>query len=125
MMEFQKGKYFGVEKRKFPRIRASVVEYCPIGNVESKQLSFTEDLGAGGMRIFCSQDFKIDTLLLLKIYLPLEKEPIEAKARVIWSRQSHFLDKNTEEKNYDVGVEFIEIDEEDRQSIFEYTQNHY
>ena len=86
-------------------------------------MSFTEDISPVGIRIFSQEDLENNTFLFLKIYLPHYKSPIEAKGRVVWSKESSFGDVK-KRKNYDIGVEFIEIKTDDQQNISDYVDKY-
>lgn len=122
-MESPSDKYSGAERRRYPRLHASVVEYYPIGRAEATEMSFTENIGAGGICIFVTENLDIDTLLFLKIYLPHKETPIEAKGKVVWTAKSSFLGIERT-KNFDVGVTFVEIGEDDRKDIAEYVRKY-
>ena len=112
----------GKERRRFPRLKGATVEYFAIGKASPREMSFTEDISAVGIRILSSDEIAIDTILLLKMYLPHHNEPVEAKGRVVWTRQSRFLRKEGQPgKHYDIGIEFIEISDEDQQIVCQYT----
>ena len=119
----QKEKYTGPERRRFPRLRACIVEYSKIGQKKSKQLAFTENISAGGICIFVSDDFEINASLELNIFISYCSYPLKAKGRIIWRNSSLFLDR-IGEKNYDIGIEFTEINELDRLAIGEYIKTY-
>ena len=119
-MGSDKEKYSGAERRKYARLRASIVEYCPIERSTVREMTFTENLGGGGICFLASERLQEGTLLSLKIYLSNMSQPISAKGKVAWIQNSSFLDSR-KSQNYDLGVEFIEIDEEDRKKILDYT----
>ena len=120
-MKPTKDEYGGKERRKYPRIQATFVEYSVIGEVASKEISsFTEDVSAGGICILSCEKIETDSLLSLKIYLPDGGGPIEAKGKVAWAGVSTFLSMEGR-KHYDLGIEFIQIDEKDRLRIYKYT----
>ena len=115
-------KWDGQERRRYPRLKGATVEYVAIGKASPKEMSFTEDISAVGIRILASENIDIDTILLLKIYLPHYSEPVKVKGRVVWTRQSRFLRRDTKKvEHYDIGIEFMEIKDEDQSKICQYT----
>jgi len=118
-MEILEEKYVGPERRRFPRLSASFVEYFPIGEIVSKKKSFTENISPVGICFLVDEKIELDTTLSLKIYLPGSKEAIEAQGKVVWTRESAFLSVK-KRKHYDLGVEIVEIDSNDRQRIWQY-----
>ena len=114
----------GQERRRFPRFPSSLVEYFPIEEgITSIKTSFTENICPVGISLLVDEEIKINTLLSLKIYLPGSKDVIEAKGRVVWTRLSSFLSRE-KRKHYDLGIEFVEIDESDRKRIWQYVLEH-
>jgi c-di-GMP-binding flagellar brake protein YcgR len=115
-------KWEGQERRRYPRLKGATVEYIPIGKASPKEMSFTEDISAVGIRILASENIDIDIVLLLKIYLPHYSEPVKAKGRVVWTRQSRFLRRDDRKaEHYDIGIEFMEISDDDQSKICQYT----
>ena len=123
-MEPLKGKYPKRERREFPRLKSAFVDYAPIGKVTSEEISsLTENVSAKGICIFVPKEIKRDTLLSLKIYLPDGRGAVKAKGKVVWTKASDFLSVG-ERRHYDLGIEFVEIDDNDRERICEYTAQH-
>lgn len=118
-MKQRKYKRLGPERRKFLRLNAATIEYVVIGKGSSKDMSFTRDIGAGGVCIFVAENIKVGSLLALKIYLPRVEDPIEAKGKVVWRDISSFL-SGQGRRHYDVGIEFCEIDKHKRKMIDKY-----
>ena len=115
-------KWKGQERRRYPRLKGATVEYVAIGKASPKEISFTEDISAVGIRILASENIEIDTILLLKIYLPHYSDPIKVKGEVVWTRQSRFLRREGRKAlHYDIGIEFIEINDDDQLKICQYT----
>jgi len=123
MKKPQKDKYGGPERRRYPRLPGTLVEYFPIGEIAAKKTSFTENISPVGVRLLVDEEIKINALLSLKIYLPGSKDAIEAKGRIVWTRLSSFLSRG-KRKHYDLGMEFVEIDESDREKIWQYVAKH-
>ena len=122
-MEARKEDYGGIERRRYPRIHATFVEYSPIREIIPQKKSFTENVSPGGICFLVDEEIGVNTLLSLKIYLPDNRDAIEAKARVVWTKVSSFLSVE-KRKHYDLGLEFVEIDENDRQRIWQYIEKH-
>jgi c-di-GMP-binding flagellar brake protein YcgR len=125
-MQDHEDDYGGPDRRKYPRLRAAVVEYSPVGEEDTKEMSFTKDVGAGGICIIVSENIEQDAVLSLKIYLPDSEDAIDAMGKVVWVRESEFLKakaRNKDKKHYDLGLEFVEIEEKDREKIYHYVRN--
>jgi len=118
-----KDNYPSEERRRFPRIPAAFVEYSTIEETSFKKHSFTENVSSVGICILVSEEVKINTPLSFKITLPDSEQPIEAKGVVVWVKKSSFLDVKGR-KHFDLGVEFVEMGERDRQRISQYISEH-
>jgi hypothetical protein len=110
----------GRERRKARRIYASFVEYCRVEDQSSKKFqAFTENISTSGICIFSNEEIKTDSLLFITIYLLDGSSPIEAKGKVAWTQLSAFLNIK-DKKHFDVGIEFVEIAQEDRDRLLHY-----
>ncbi|MFH1338742.1 MAG: PilZ domain-containing protein [Candidatus Omnitrophota bacterium] len=103
----------GEEKRKFPR----VIFPCRIviGSPIRLLVSHTENIGEGGIRVILEEKLSAHTMVGLEIYVEKEK-PIKCKGKVRWiGEKVNPLDR--ESLLFDTGIEFVGIDEADRQYI--------
>ena len=123
LLNSQKEEYIGQDRRRFSRLRACIVEYTLIGKALPQEICFSENISAGGICIFIADDLDVDTLLALKIFLLYSEDPLKATGRIAWRKESSFMGKRGVE-NYDIGIEFTEIDEEDRKSIAAYIRKY-
>ena len=119
-MEPEKNDYSGIDRRLYQRLPASIVEYSLVSEGAKEKSSFAKDVSLGGVCILISEKIELNTILSLKIYLPTYKTPVEAKGIVVWMKKSGYL--NPKDKHYDIGVKLIEIEENDRDKIYEYSQ---
>lgn len=78
-----------------------------------KDIFLTKDVSEGGLCFSCPEDFKAETILKLEILLPTKDIPLKALGKVVWSQQ-------IEASKYDIGLSFVEINEEDRKALFSY-----
>ena len=111
--------YPGSDRRKAPRGKAAVVEYSYEGKSLQKILCFPRNISTRGISIITNEEANQGTIFELTIYLPIYSLPIQAKAKVVWVKDSIF--KSPTRKHYDSGLVFTEIDEADRQKIATYT----
>ncbi len=113
-----------IDRRTAPRVYASFVEYCRVEKECAKKLqAFTENISTAGVCIFVNEEITKDSFLFISIYLLDGTSPIETKGKVAWVRPSTFLHIR-DEKHFDVGIEFVEIDEEDRERLRRYAALH-
>ena len=109
-----------VERRRFPRLNVSVdIEYS-ILKKESLHgnESITKNISAGGICLIVYEDVKVGSLLDLKINISEINYSINVKGKVIWS--SSFSIGSDQRDRYDLGIEFTDINETDRQKISQY-----
>ncbi|MCX7661427.1 MAG: PilZ domain-containing protein, partial [Candidatus Omnitrophica bacterium] len=79
------------------------------------------NISKGGICFITYEELLPGNLLKLEIYLPGEKNPIRAFGRVAWSKRFTIAsEKDYWGDRYDVGVEFIEINDSDREKIENY-----
>ena len=121
--KIMKEKYEGSDRRRSPRVRATIVEYSPVDNEEISELSFTENISAGGICIFTPHNLAVGSDLALKIFIPYNHDPLIVKGKIVWKRDSRFLDQ-TPERNLDIGIQFTEIDQTDCKSIAAYIRKY-
>ena len=112
-----------VEKRRFPRLNTSVdIEYG-IFKKESLQegKAVTKNISAGGICFVVCEKIEIDTILDIKFNLKDINYTIKARGKVV--RSSCFTAISDNIARYDLGVEFIEIRDADRQKLSQYVLN--
>jgi len=88
-------------------------------------LTFLRDIGAGGVRLKTNERLQLLSILQLKINFPSLRDPVFTLAKVVWIKQTG---KN---KDYEVGLQFVEIDDLVRglvdkklKSVYEKAQRH-
>lgn len=110
-----------IERRKFPRLNFRVdFEYNILNKTGFKdERAETKNISTGGICIILLNKVEIGDKLKLKFYLPGVNTPIMTVGRVVWTQEFTVgtIDNSTA---YDVGIEFIEISEDDRQKVNQY-----
>lgn len=100
----------GRERRKFPRADFPCEIYiltAPLHIIKCK----TENIGAGGIRVFIDEELSISSSVGLKLFI--SKKAIECKGKVVWK-----VERNESGQNkFDTGLEFHQISEEDRKIV--------
>jgi len=108
------------ERRKFRRLNTLVdVTYAKHTSSEKEKLSLTKNISQGGICLILYDEIKSSDLLDIKIYLPDDKNPIIALGKVAWVKE-FIVGSETRGKRYDAGIEFIKINEKDREKIDSY-----
>ena len=76
--------------------------------------TYTEDIGANGVKVVIRQRLEVNSPLELEIYI--EEEPLLCKGRVTWvrERESRYLEGTV---LFDTGIEFSQIGEEEKALI--------
>jgi diguanylate cyclase (GGDEF)-like protein len=69
--------------------------------------AYTDDVGAGGLRLVVDGEFGAGQVIDLCVSLPNDPQPVQATAVVVWARRHEHV----------VGVEFIEMTYADRERI--------
>lgn len=103
------------ERRKSFRLQdtLSVVRCSPKYLFESNSL--TQDISQNGICLFTKQKMPIGDVVKLGIYVPEEKTPIVAKAKVLRRNET-----NNPDLPYLVALEFSEIDQSARKRILKH-----
>ncbi len=108
------------ERRKFVRLNTNVdvkwAKITPDKEGATGDLSKTKNISGGGICLTVyGKNVDIGDILDMEIDLPTKKT-IKVRGRVAWVGEFEIVG-GRHEKNYDLGVEFLEIDEEDRIEI--------
>ena len=107
------------ERRKFPRLSLGADIKYSVAKISSSQGEIPmKNISAAGICIIVYEDLALGTDLSLQVYLPGNDAPIYTKGRVVW--KSEFKIGYGSKPCYDVGIGFLDIDEEDRQKILQY-----
>jgi len=112
----------GSEKRIFPRLNLSVdIDYKPINDTCDIPIkSYSRNISAGGLCILTLEKYPPGTCLSLKFNMPGETDPINTTGMVMWVKEFNIGDLKSNTA-YDVGVEFVNLNEKDMQKICQYT----
>lgn len=111
------------ERRKFPRVEDNIFILGSLkANHAAEFKAFTRDISGGGLMFETDRDIPAGSELELEIYQPSGREKevffsIHAVAKVAWIKGIAKDTFEEGENRYQVGVEFSEIKEEDRQRI--------
>jgi c-di-GMP-binding flagellar brake protein YcgR len=114
----------GLERRKFSRLNILVdVSYAKKDSLSSDNLTLTKNISKGGICFVGYEKLNESDVIDLKIFLPGEKLPIAATAKVVWVKEFVIGDPSRGVR-YDVGVEFIAIQEGNIKKFDNYMQSH-
>ena len=109
------------ERRKFPRLKFVVgVDYKIVKeNHFTSTATQSKDIAAGGVCIVVLDKLEVGSSLSLKFSLPDSAKPISAIGRIAWLEEFS-VGSSHNSKAYDAGVEFIDIEDEDKQKISQF-----
>jgi c-di-GMP-binding flagellar brake protein YcgR len=111
----------GEEKRRFPRLPLDIeVEYSPLYQEEPELFTTgSKNISYGGVCIIVFEKPKEGSLLELKFSFPGLNKFIICKGKVSWVKELDFGGLEGR-RIYEVGVEFMEMSDSDREKIREY-----
>jgi len=107
------------ERRNNARLMMSGdVEYAVLGHDASIESTHAKNISTGGICLSVSEKIEKGTVLSLKISLPNEGTPVIVKGKVMWC--AGFTVKEGQSGRCDVGVEFIDVEGDQRKKILQY-----
>ena len=96
-----------MERRKFPRIETDLlVKYKVLEEDERMKFVENKDISGGGVCLKIDKELKKDTILAMELHFEKANCKIFTIGEVAWN-------KMTEEGNYETGIKFLKIAEED------------
>ena len=107
----------GLNRRKFPRVNfPCLVTVRQNQETHDVILTHTENIGVGGVCVILKKSLKMFTPTDLEIDLLDGNEHIKCKGKIVWSirRKS---DEPVKPFFYDVGIEFVDIQQHDHARI--------
>ena len=111
----------GLDQRVFPRISAQ----CSIAigdHLQGLIKTKTQNLGAGGVCVILNREVEKLSRVHLRLTLKDSVTPIECDGRVVWMVRSREL--VSDRVSFDVGVEFLNLKDEDRELIQSFIDRH-
>ena len=113
-------KWQGLNKRQFPRINYPCLIVIRNGDEDKNDivLAHTDNIGVGGVCVALRQSVKIFSVLEIELDLLDLGDHIRCKGKVAWNIEKESSDKKNP-KIFDVGIEFIDIADEDQSRLQE------
>lgn len=113
-------KWQGLNKRQFPRINYPCLIVIRNGDEDKNDivLAHTDNIGVGGVCVALKQSVKIFSVLEIELDLLDLGDHIRCKGKVAWNIEKESGDKKNP-KIFDVGIEFIDIADEDQSRLQE------
>lgn len=115
------------ERRRFARLsEVWPVKYRILGATKDKQTSRTVNVSSGGVRFYTNAILEPDTLLELELLVPASSSPAQITGRVVWQGKVVWCkeSKGKERWPLEIGVEFVDIDDYDKERLIAYINSH-
>ena len=106
-----------MEKRAYPRIEISFPVECGLLAQNSYFYTVSKNVSIGGLKIIANEFLSKNSLV--KIHINLIDRLLKAKAKVNWCNKEPVAER------YFVGLEFLEMEEEDRQLLIQFINHTY
>jgi len=119
----ERNESLNLEKRKFPRLKENIfILYSSPLSSSDEFKAITCDISAGGIMFETERNIFKDSELKLEIYQPANRYKniifsISVLAKVIWMKEIERDNFEQGENIYRIGIEFLELKEEDRQRV--------
>ena len=105
----------GFNKRKFPRLHLTCeVAIQPLGKNKAYNAS-TEDVGMGGVSVMLPEPLERFQRCKISLELKDGEPPVLCTGRSVWVIPSQ--DRRSAKKNFDTGLEFLDMDEFSRKRL--------
>ena len=114
------------DRRNFPRIDATVLVrhlfyyYAKPQTPPGESDAYTKNIGGGGIMFETDVFAPSDAFAELEIHLPNLSIPIQTIAKIVWVQD---IKHNETEKKYRMGASFLEIGEDDRNTLIDFIQS--
>ncbi|MBN1411964.1 MAG: PilZ domain-containing protein [Spirochaetales bacterium] len=101
------------DKRRY--LRLDCLFKVEFENIENSQQieSLAKNISAGGICVITNEPLPKSTVLFLRFHFPEKPQPFSLKGCVVWSKK---VEESTE-PGYENGIQFLEVNEEIKQSI--------
>ena len=120
------GKWQGMDKRQFPRIKYPCLIVIRNGKSDSDKkstvLTHTDNVGVGGVCVALKQALKMFSVIEIELDLLDLGDHICCKGKVVWNVESEESGTATPSL-FDIGIEFIDIKEDDQARLRKVIEN--
>lgn len=125
-----------IERRKYKRFKSKLlittVYRDEMGKIVAEDSIFSEDIGAGGMRIVFPRRLPKGKILDLKVFLFSDPIHLPTQGKVVWSSAKQGLElavtdnrSKAESEFFWLGIQFIDIDPFTRDRIFRWIKKEF
>lgn len=106
----------GLNKRRFPRANFPCLVKVHKKGSQQDFSTHTENIGAGGICVILEKDLGLFSPVELEIDLRDNLPQVECGGSIVWVVQRAEYEKR-KPNHYDIGIEFVNLKEEDRMRI--------
>ena len=110
------------ERREFPRTALELIVRYKVLSSQEQVDAKTKNIGGGGVCLVTREKMPLGAYLAMDMKFPGSKKPILAGGRVIWSNESRLGPSPAGHQRFDNGIEFVQIEDVDRQRIIEHVK---
>lgn len=104
----------GFDKRKFPRINVRCDIFLQFGENPPPLSTVTENLGVGGVCVILEKPLARFESCRVRLLLEDRQPPVDCSGRVMWVVRTRPIKGRL---CYDIGIEFLDLDESFRKRI--------
>ena len=115
------GRWEGLDRRKFPRVKYPCLVVLRHGSGESEKeviLTHTENLGMGGVCVILKQNVKMFSPVEIELDLLDLGAHIKCNGKVVWNVRRKMED-TVKPLYYDIGIEFVDLDKKENARLEE------
>lgn len=113
-----------VQRRSFVRVPIVLKATYTVKSSGKVYDTYTKDISGGGMKIILPEVLNTNDILQIRIELPPPESPINCEGEVRWIDIEERSIGNRGEKNVYAGIEFVLIDEKDRDRLIRFLFNY-
>ncbi len=105
--------YFDQERRKYPRVYASLpMQFRAIGDFDSlPRDTVIKDLSEGGMKFTSDKLVPVGSRLVVHLGLEPRSDGVRSLVKIVWAKKQHYSD------NYELGCQFLNMENDVRSRI--------
>ncbi len=106
------------ERRQNPRINTTMsIQYKGIRQASDSVMgAIARDISSGGIRVLLNEFVSVFTRLVVEVAIPSNPKLIRVISKVAW------IQKRPHGEQYEVGMQFLDMAEEDRRDIAEFVE---
>jgi len=78
--------------------------------------AIARDISSGGIRVLVNEFVSVFTRLVVEVAIPSTPKPVKVISKVAW------IQKRPHGEQYEVGMQFLDMAEEDRRNITEFVE---